>query len=137
MDQDLRDLAPLVHRDHEALQSFAFLFPEGRLFFPPPSLVLVFEGRNLSEGTPADVLPDHPAIFLAGAGVVEAAAFTLLPGAHGAPSRCVTSLRVPRFSLIRASLLRTRFDSAMRGQPSPVFGPVERPLCIRQRPLTC
>src|SRR5215210_717572 len=61
------------------------LFPVSRFLFSAPSLVLVFEGRNLAEDTHADVFADYPAIFAAAAGVVATPAFSSLPSHLYAP----------------------------------------------------
>src|SRR5829696_867217 len=135
-DQKIRSLRKFCHRSFQGVEILLLFLPTCRLLLPAFALQGIHLCGHFSEDAASDVLPDHPAGFLARAGVVEAAALATLPGAQWAYPRCVTSSRLPRFSSKLVFLRRARFDSAMRWRPSSVLGPVESPPCILQRPFT-
>src|SRR5215208_2351790 len=79
---DLCSLAQLLYGGCEGFQALAFLPLACLLLFPPPALFGVHARGQLPEDAPAHVLPYHPTVLPATAGVVEAAALASLPGAH-------------------------------------------------------
>src|SRR5215208_1956549 len=135
-DQKIRSLRKFLHRSLQGIELFLLFLPACRLLFPAFALQSIHLCGQLSEDATADVLPDHPAAFLAGASVIESATLTSLPRTHELSPCCVTSSRLPRFSASDRLADRVRLDSAMRLRPPSVFGPVESPPCIRQRPFT-
>src|SRR5215208_6951565 len=135
-DQKIRSLRKFIYRSFQGVEVLLLFSPGGRLLFPAFALQGIHLCGQLSEDAAADVFPDHPAPFFTRAGVVEASALPSLPGAQRVYPCCVTSSRLPRFSPSDRFADRVRFDSAMRRRPSSVFGPVDSPPCIRQRPFT-
>src|SRR5215213_5882624 len=117
-DQKIRSLRQFIYRSFQSVEVLLLFSPVGRLLFALASFVLVLECRTLPQCPAAAVLSDYPPILLAAAGVVESAALPPFPWAHDVSSCCVTSSRLPRSVPSRWSLLRTRFDSAMRRRPS-------------------
>src|SRR5215213_3668417 len=133
-DQKIRSLRQFIYRSFQSVEVLLLFSPVGRLLFSLASFLFVLECRKMPQWTAADVLSDYPPILLAAERVVESDALTPYPWAHQSSPRCVTPSPMPRFSSDLALL--ERFDSAMRQRPSGVFGPVESPPCIRQRPFT-
>src|SRR5215211_3275572 len=81
-DQKIRSLRKFLHRSFQGVELFLLFLPACRLLFPTFALQGIHFCGQLSEDAAADVLPDHPAAFLAGPGVIESAALTPLPGTH-------------------------------------------------------
>src|SRR5215208_1038182 len=96
--ENVRALAQLFQRGHEGFHLLFLFLPCRSLLFSPPALLGVHPGGELPEQTAAHVLSNHLAVDLPTAGVVEAAAFSPLPGTHNISHCCVTFSRLPRFT---------------------------------------